>query len=436
MNAGGTDGYTITIHNPNASAVPVNSITDTLPAGFAYVAGSTTGATTSNPTIASQTLTWSSSFNVAAGGDITLHFNVTAASTAGMYFNNAGADAGAVAVAPTGDTAPITVQSAVAPTTLTVPAATGDFADPTTVTAVLTSNAAPVPGKSVSLTLNGVEACSATTDATGTASCSITPGEAAGTYPLVANFAGDASFAASTGVGMFTVTLEETGLDYTGDTSAVNGQQVTLAGHLTTDDPAGAALPGKLITFTLGTGGTAQSCTATTDAGGIASCTIASVSQTAGAVGVSAAFAGDTFYQSATATASVKVFPAAATGAFVIGDISAGAPTAGNQVYFWGSQWARRNSQSGGGAPNAMKGFADSPTNVTCGATWTARPGGSSNPPPSLPGQIAVIVSSDVTKKGSTVSGTILHIVVVQVDPGYGPDPGDAGTGTIVGTIC
>ena len=41
-----------------------------------------------------------------------------------------------------------------------------------------------------------------------------------------------------------------------------------------------------------------------------------------------------------------------------------------------------------------------------------------------------------MTKQGSTISGTILHIVVVQVDPGYGPDPGHAGTGTIVATIC
>jgi uncharacterized repeat protein (TIGR01451 family) len=106
---GGTDGYTITIHNPNASAVVVNSITDTLPAGFAYVANSTTGATTANPTISGQMLTWSGSFSAAAGGDVSLHFNVTASSTPGTYYNNAGGDAGAVAVAPTGNTAPITV---------------------------------------------------------------------------------------------------------------------------------------------------------------------------------------------------------------------------------------------------------------------------------------------------------------------------------------
>ena len=48
--AGGPNGYTITISNPNPDAVTLDTITDTLPAGFAYVAGSTQGVTTSNPT--------------------------------------------------------------------------------------------------------------------------------------------------------------------------------------------------------------------------------------------------------------------------------------------------------------------------------------------------------------------------------------------------
>jgi len=106
---GSGDGYTITIHNPNTSAVTVNSITDTLPAGFTYTAGSTTGATTSDPSIAGQQLTWTGPFSAPANGDLTLHFGVTVSSTPGMYFNNAGGDAGSVAVAPTGDTAPVTV---------------------------------------------------------------------------------------------------------------------------------------------------------------------------------------------------------------------------------------------------------------------------------------------------------------------------------------
>lgn len=110
--AGGTDGYTITIHNPNVVDVALSSITDTLPAGFSYVAGSTTGATTSNPGIAGQVLTWTGPLNVPAGGDLTLHFQVTVSSQAGTYNNEATADGGTYTVAGTGPTAPITVGQA------------------------------------------------------------------------------------------------------------------------------------------------------------------------------------------------------------------------------------------------------------------------------------------------------------------------------------
>ena len=83
-----------------------------------------------------------------------------------------------------------------------------------------------------------------------------------------------------------------------------------------------------------------------------------------------------------------------------------------------------------------MKGFADSPLSITCGSTWTTHPGNSSSPPASIPAQIAVIVSNNVTRSGNTISGTVAHIAIVQVDAGYGPAPGHVGTGTIVSTIC
>jgi uncharacterized repeat protein (TIGR01451 family) len=111
---GATNGYTITVSNPTASAVTLNSISDALPAGFTYVAGSTTGATTSNPTISGQTLTWAGPFTVPAAGSVSLHFNVVVATAPGEYLNNASADAGAIAVAPTGPTAMITVSGATA----------------------------------------------------------------------------------------------------------------------------------------------------------------------------------------------------------------------------------------------------------------------------------------------------------------------------------
>ena len=109
VGVGGTNGYTITIHNPNSVAVALDSITDTLPAGFSYTPGSTTGATTSNPSIAGQQLTWPGSISVPSSGDASIHFNVTVAGTPGDYFNNAGGTAEGFTVAPTGDTAKVTV---------------------------------------------------------------------------------------------------------------------------------------------------------------------------------------------------------------------------------------------------------------------------------------------------------------------------------------
>jgi uncharacterized repeat protein (TIGR01451 family) len=106
--AGASDGYTITVNNPGADAT-LNSITDTLPSGFTYTAGSATGATTADPAIAGQVLTWTGPFPVAAGSSVTLHFGVTVSSVGGTYTNQVTADAGAAGIADSGPTAPITV---------------------------------------------------------------------------------------------------------------------------------------------------------------------------------------------------------------------------------------------------------------------------------------------------------------------------------------
>jgi hypothetical protein len=121
-------------------------------------------------------------------------------------------------------------------------------------------------------------------------------------------------------------------------------------------------------------------------------------------------------------------------GAFVIGDQNS---AIGTPVTFWGAQWAKTNSLSGGAAPRSFKGFAKSPTTPTCGATFTAAPGNSSPPPAGpLPTFMAVIVTSKATKSGSTTSGTIVHIVIVKTNPGYSTNPGHAGTGTVVAVVC
>lgn len=108
VGAGDADGYTVTVNNPGADAT-ITSITDTLPAGFTYTAGSSTGATTADPTVAGQVLTWTGPFPVAAGGTLTLHFGVTVSSASGTYTNDVTVDAGAAGIADSGPTAPVTV---------------------------------------------------------------------------------------------------------------------------------------------------------------------------------------------------------------------------------------------------------------------------------------------------------------------------------------
>jgi hypothetical protein len=194
------------------------------------------------------------------------------------------------------------------PTTLVYSGATsGDYHDPATLAATLsdTTSGAPIAGATVSLQLGTQPACTGTTDSTGSASCSVTPNEAAGSVPVHASYAGSATTLASSADATFTVTLEETSLVYTGTTHVANGTAAALSGVLTEDGTA--PIPGRTVTFTLGTGASQQACSAMTAANGAANCTIASVNQpltTTATVPISAAFAGDAFYRPATANAT------------------------------------------------------------------------------------------------------------------------------------
>ncbi len=131
----------------------------------------------------------------------------------------------------------------------------------------------------------------------------------------------------------------------------------------------------------------------------------------------------------------VLIFATPAGGTFVIGDGNAAIGTA---VTFWGAQWWKLNTLSGGAAPAAFKGFENAPSSLPpCGTGWSTRPGNSPPPPNGpLPAFMAVIVSSAISKSGSTISGDTVHEVVVKTNSGYAPNPGHAGTGTVVATIC
>jgi hypothetical protein len=49
---------------------------------------------------------------------------------------------------------------------------------------------------------------------------------------------------------------------------------------------------------------------------------------------------------------------------------------------------------------------------------------------------MGVLVASTATKSGNTISGNTVSIVVVKVNPGYDPNSGSPGTGTLVATFC
>ena len=209
---------------------------------------------------------------------------------------------------PSTVTTPATVTE---PTVLTVNTATSDYSDTTMVSGVLTdgNTNAPIQGQPVTFTLDGNETCTGTTDATGTASCPITPGEPAATYTLKGSFGGAAlplQLTASSGSANFVVTLEETALTYTGGTVAQNGQPLTLSGVLTTDG-GGVGVAGRTVTFTLGSGSAAQTCSGVTGPSGAASCVVTVTNQPQGPIPVADAFTSDGYYESASAASTVNL---------------------------------------------------------------------------------------------------------------------------------
>ncbi|MHB1509720.1 MAG: hypothetical protein ACYCST_04910 [Acidimicrobiales bacterium] len=120
---------------------------------------------------------------------------------------------------------------------------------------------------------------------------------------------------------------------------------------------------------------------------------------------------------------------------FVVGDLNASTGAtlaAGATVEFWGAKWAKDNPLSGGPAPDAFKGYADTVTSSGTSSTWTANPGNSSDPPASLTSSITVIVTSAVTQSGPAISGDVVAVATVTPHAGYAADPGHAGTGTVV----
>jgi hypothetical protein len=320
-------------------------------------------------------------------------------------------------------------------------ATSGDFNDPATFSATLTEDGiTPISGATLTFSL-AAQTCTgvAPTDASGSAACSITPSESAGSYPAGAAFAGDAFYLASSTSFLFTVALEQDTLTSTSSLMVfAQGQSATLTSVLLEDGIT--PIVGRSVTMTLGSGVGAQSCVGITDASGTATCTISPVTVGLGPQSVTDSFTSDGFYQSATNGQQALVFAFPASGDFVLGDRTVAAATPTTTVTYWGAQWAQLNSLSSGPAPNSFKGFANlttpAPPACTLTASWSTTPGNSPPPPTSVPSYLGVIVASTASQSGNTISGNVVQIVVVKTNPGYSNNPGHPGTGTIVATYC
>jgi hypothetical protein len=118
------------------------------------------------------------------------------------------------------------------PTSLTVNGGSGTVGTPTKVSGVLmdTKTATAASGQSVVFKLNGAETCTGTTDATGAASCSLTPGEPAGTYTLAGSFAGGSGLLSSSGSANFVVNAAPAA---TAASASVKGKSATFTASVT-----------------------------------------------------------------------------------------------------------------------------------------------------------------------------------------------------------
>ncbi len=335
------------------------------------------------------------------------------------------------------------------PTTTTYTGATkGDYNDAVTLSGTLIDNGTStgVPNEQITFTV-GAESCTHTTDSSGTASCSVTLGDTAGSYTAKADFTSDSVYSASSDSKSFTANAEETTMTYTGPVVILaSGSGATLTAKMVEDgtndnDGDGGSpgpVPSQMVTLSLGS----QSCTGSTNSSGNVSCTIAHVNTALGSQTVGASFAGNGYYKASSASTTAIVFAFPARGAFTLGDRTVATATPTTTVTWWADNWSSLNSLSGGKAPPADKGFAKTvslPTSTppaACGGNWSTSGGNSPPPTTGVPSYMGTLVTSKVTKNGSTIAGNTIHIVVVKTNPGYAPDPSHHGTGVIVATYC
>jgi hypothetical protein len=183
-------------------------------------------------------------------------------------------------------------------------------------TLVEAGSTTPLVGSKVSFAAAG-EACDATTDGSGQASCSVVlndpTNDAPGHYSAIAAFAGDAVHVAKSDTEPFTIDNIPTTTTYTGPTTGTYGVPVTLTAKLTDNSTSpAAAIAGETLHIGFG----AESCSGSTDSNGVASCSVTPLDSPGGSpYTITASFAGDspTYLASSDTSKSFTVMKAPTT---------------------------------------------------------------------------------------------------------------------------
>jgi hypothetical protein len=212
--------------------------------------------------------------------------------------------------------------------------------------------------------------------------------------------------------------VARTALTYTGSTFIADTRSALLSATLTRMT-GGAAVAGRVLTLSLGSGASAQSCTGTTDAAGGASCTINPVAQPLGAGTAGAAFGGDTTFGASSTSVATLVFRYLDGQSFAVGDRSA---TIGATVTYFGVEWTKWNALSNTAKPTPLfRGLAAHLASDPAqpGSTWSASPADEASPPSSVPSYMAVLITSRVDRSGAQISGDVTRLAVIQTNPGY-----------------
>ena len=190
-------------------------------------------------------------------------------------------------------------------TATTVSGASAAFGQPVTLTATIHAGGPSVSGRTITFSVDGTTVGAAVTNGGSSASFAYpnADGLAPGNHTITASFAGDSTYAASSGTGRLTIAKANAAVAVA-NVSGTGGQTVTFSATLTRS-PDGSPVSGRVLTFKVGD---AALGTETTDPNGSAakSYVIPAGSGT-GSRTITVSFGGDADYNAASGTGTLTV---------------------------------------------------------------------------------------------------------------------------------